>query len=171
MVSWFISWLNSTKVGIKVGLNSKTSIKTQPWNVKPYYNVFYVSWNKKNLNKNVYDKLHPSGFAPACINGTPKMHKFSSSVSFPKLCPVVSSINTFNYNIARFVYDLLSSLVPNDYSCKDTFSFASQFKNANLSDQFFVSYDIVYLYIYFQRYLSSCFRQGTRFIKFFKLFK
>ena len=70
------------------------------------------------------------------------MHKFSSSDSFPKLRPIVSSIGTFNYNLARFLCDLLSPLVPNDYSCKDTFSFVCQIKNANLSRKFLVSYDV-----------------------------
>ena len=60
------------------------------------------------------------------------MRKFSSSGSFLKLRPIVSSIGTFNYNLARFFFDLLSPLVPNDYS-KDTFSFVSQIKNAHLS--------------------------------------
>ena len=77
---------------------------------------------KKFFNEIEYDKLYPSGSAPARIYGTPKMHKFSSSDSFPKLRPIVSSIGTFNYNLARFLCDLLSPLVPNDYSCKDTFS-------------------------------------------------
>ena len=85
------------------------------------------------FNEIEYDKLYPSGSAPARIYGTPKMHKFSSSDSFPKLRPIVSSIGTFNYNLARFLCDLLSPLVPNDYSCKDTFSFVSQIKNVNLS--------------------------------------
>ena len=61
------------------------------------------------------------------------MRKFSSSGSFLKLRPIVSSIGTFNYNLARFFFDLLSPLVPNDYS-KDTFSFVSQIKNAHLSE-------------------------------------
>ena len=74
------------------------------------------------------------------------MRKFSSSDSFPKLSPIVSSIGTFNYNIALFLCDLLSPLVPNDYSCKDTFSFVSQIKNANLSKKFLVSYDVTSLF-------------------------
>ena len=58
---------------------------------------------------------------------------FSSSDSFPKLRPIVSSfIGTFNYNLARSLCDLLSPLVLNDYSCKDTFSFVSHIKNKNL---------------------------------------
>ena len=90
--------------------------------------------------------MYPSDSAPARIYGTPKMHKFSSNDSFPKLCPIVSSIGTFNYNLACFVWDLLSPLVPNDYSCKDTFSFVSQIKNANLSKKCVVSYDVTSIF-------------------------
>ena len=72
------------------------------------------------------------------------MHKLSSSDSFPKLCPIVSSIGTFNYSLAHFLCDLLSPLVPNDYSCKNTFSFVSQIKNANLSKKFLVSYNVTF---------------------------
>ena len=101
---------------------------------------------KNFFNEIEYDKLYPSGSGPARIYGTPKMHKFSSSDSFPKLRPIVSSIGTFNYNLARFLCDLLSPLVPNDYSCKDTFSFVSQIKNANLPKKFLVSYDVTSLF-------------------------
>ena len=90
--------------------------------------------------------MYPSGFAPAPIYGTPKMHKFSSSDSFPKLRRIVSSVGTFNYNLAWFLCDLLSPLVPNDYSFKDTFSFVSQIKNANLSRIFLVSYNVTSLF-------------------------
>ena len=90
--------------------------------------------------------MYPSGLAPARIYGTPKMHKFSSSDSFPKLRPIISSIGTFNYNLVCFLCDLLSPLVPNDYSYKDTFSFVSQIKNANLSKKFLVSYDVTSLF-------------------------
>ena len=90
--------------------------------------------------------MYPSGSAPACIYGTPKMDKFSSSDSFPKLRPIVSSIATFNYNLARSLCDICSLLVPNDYSCKDTFTFVSQIKNANLSKMFLVSYYVTSLF-------------------------
>ena len=102
---------------------------------------FLRTLKQKNFfNENVYDKPYPSGSAPARIYGTPKMHKFSSSDTFPKLRPIVSSIGTFNYDIARFLGDLLSPVVPDDYSCKYTFSFISQIKNANLSGKYLVSY-------------------------------
>ena len=90
--------------------------------------------------------MYPSGSALASIYGTPKMRKHSSSDSFPQLRPIVLSIGTFNYNLARFLCDPLSLLVPNDYSWKDTFSFVSQIKNANLSKIFLVSYDVTSLF-------------------------
>ena len=98
---------------------------------------------KNFFNENGYDKLYPSGPAPAHIYGTPKMQKFSPSDTFPELHPIVSSIGTFNCDLARFLCDLLSPVVPDDYSCKDTFSFVSQIKNANLSGKFLVSNDVI----------------------------
>ena len=80
---------------------------------------------KNFFNENEYDKLCPSGSAPAQIYGTPKIHKFSSDDLFPKLRSVVSSIRTFNYNLACFLFNPLSRLVPNEYSSIDTFSYHS----------------------------------------------
>ena len=71
---------------------------------------------KNFFNETEYNILYPSGSALVRIYGTPKMHKFSSSDSFPKLHPIVSSICTFNYNLVCFLCNLLSPLVPNDYS-------------------------------------------------------
>ena len=101
---------------------------------------------KKVFNEIDYDKFYPSGSAPARIYGTPKMNKFCSCDSFPKFRPIVSSIGPFNYNLAGFLSDVLSPLVPNDYSCKDTYSFVSQIKNANYSKTFLVSYDVTSLF-------------------------
>ena len=87
----------------------KTLVKTQPSNAKLHCNTFYVICNKKNFfNEIEYDKLHTSDSAPARIYGTPKMHKFSSSDSLPKLRPIVSPVGTFNYNFACFLFYILS---------------------------------------------------------------
>ena len=66
-----------------------------------------------------------SGSAPARIYGTPKIYSFFSGDSFPKLHPIFTSIGTFNYNVASSLFGLLSPLVPNDYTCKESFSFLS----------------------------------------------
>ena len=69
--------------------------------------------------------MYPSGSAAALIYGTPKIQMFSSSYLCPKLRPIVSSIENFNYDLARFFFDLLSPVVSDDYSWKETFSFVS----------------------------------------------
>ena len=108
---------------------------------------FLHKLKQKNLFNGIeYNKLYPSGYAPAHIYGTPKMHKFFSSSPFPKLRPIVTSIVTFNFNFTRFLCDRLSPLVCNDYSCKDAFYFVSLIKNTNLSRKFLVSYDVVSLF-------------------------
>ena len=102
--------------------------------------LFLHKLKQKNFfNEIKYDKLYPSRSAPARIYRTPKIHKFSSSDSFPKFLLIVSSIGTFNYNLARFLCDLFPPLISNVYSCKDTFSFVSQIKNANHSKRILVS--------------------------------
>ena len=106
------------------------------------YHLLHKLKQKNLFNENEYNKLYPTGSTPACVYGTPKMHKFSSSDSFPEIRRIVSSICTFNYNLASFLCDLFSSLVPNDDTCRDTFSFVSQIKNAIFSRKFFVSYDV-----------------------------
>ena len=70
------------------------------------------------------------------------MHKFYSCDLYPKPRPIVSSVGTFNYNLARFLCDFLSPLVPNDYSCRGTFSFVSQIKNASISKKSLVFDDV-----------------------------
>ena len=112
-----------------------------------HYYVFLRKFKQKKLfNENECNKLYPSGSAPVRIYGTPKMHKFSSSDFFPKLRPIVSSIATFDYNLACFLCDLLWLLVLHDYSCKYIFSFVSQIKSTNLSRKFLVSYDVTSLF-------------------------
>ena len=77
--------------------------------------------------------------------------------AFPKFWPIVSSRGTFNYDLTRFLCDLLSPLVGNDYSCKENFSFISQIKNANPSKTFVVSYDVTSLFtiISFQESIAT----------------
>ena len=84
--------------------------------------------------------MYPFGSTPARIyDGTPKMHKFSSSDSFPKLRPIVSSVGTFNCNLACFFCDLLMITLAKK-------PFFSQIKNANISKKSLVSYDVASLF-------------------------
>ena len=108
---------------------------------------FLRKLEQKNLfNEIEYDKLYPSVSVPAQIYDTPKMEKFFSRNLFPKPRPILSSLGTFNYSIVCLLWNLLSPLVHNDYSCKDTFSFVSQIENANLSKTYLVFYNVTSLF-------------------------
>ena len=124
-------------------------MKTQTLKCEASLKHFLRKLKQKNFFNGIeYDKFYHSDSALARIYDTRKMHKFCSSDSFPKLPPIVSSIGTFNYNLAGFFSDVLSTLVPKDYSCKDTFSFVSQIKNANISKKIlFPSTSLVFLLI------------------------
>ena len=89
--------------------------------------------------------MYPAGSASARTYGA-KIYKFPSNYSFPKLRLIASCIGTFNYILSRFLCDVLSPLVPYNYSCKEAFSFVSQIKNVNLCRKFLVSYDVTSLF-------------------------
>ena len=51
-----------------------------------------------------------------------------------------------HYDLVRFFCDLLSLVVPDDYSCKDIHFFVSQNRNSNLSGKVLVSYHVTSLF-------------------------
>ena len=75
------------------------------------------------FNDRVYENIYPSGSQPARSYGLPKIHKVKSDLEIPPFWPIISSLGTYNYNLSKWLVSLLSLLVPNDYSTKDTFTF------------------------------------------------
>ena len=74
------------------------------------------------------------------------MHKLTDSDSFPKLRPIVSSVGTYNYNLAEYLCNLLSPHLPEQYCIKDTFTFVEELKRVSLVDKFLVSFDVTSLF-------------------------
>ena len=90
--------------------------------------------------------MYPSSSAPNRIYDTYEIHKFFFTDIIPNLCPIISSIGTFCYDLVCFICDLLSPVKPDDYPCKDTICFVSQIKNANFFSKFLVSFDVTSLF-------------------------
>ncbi|KAL9964557.1 hypothetical protein ACROYT_G028213 [Oculina patagonica] len=63
--------------------------------------------SKGHLEPNVYSKIFQSGSQPARIYGLPKMHKPRGPNSMPPFRPIVSSIGTYNYELAKYLCSLL----------------------------------------------------------------
>ena len=70
------------------------------------------------------------------------MHKLTDSDSFPNLRPTVSSVGTYNDNLAKYLFNLLSPHLPEQYCKKDTFTFVEELKRVSLVDKFLVSFDV-----------------------------
>ena len=74
------------------------------------------------------------------------MHKLTDSDSFPKLQSTVSSVGTYNYNLAKYLCNLLSPHLPEQYCTKDTFTFVEELKQVSLAHKFLVSFDVTSLF-------------------------
>ena len=63
-----------------------------------------------------------------------------------KLRPIASSVGTFNYNLAKYLCNLLSPHLPEQYCTKDIFTFVEELKRVSLVDKFSVSFDVTSLF-------------------------
>ena len=103
--------------------------------------------NKKNVFSDTqYSNSYPKGSKPARLYGTPKIHKAFLPGSLPPSRPIVSSIGTYNYNLAQYLGSLLSSHTPSDYSTKDRFTFIEEIKSVSVAHTFLISFDITSLF-------------------------
>ena len=74
------------------------------------------------------------------------MHRIKSSTEIPPFRPIVSSINTYNYCLAKYLCNLLQPHLPATYTISDTFSFVQELGTTNLSNKFMVSFDVASLF-------------------------
>ena len=100
---------------------------------------------KQFLDDATYGHIYPSGSQPR-LYGTPKVHKIKSNYEVPSFRPIVSSIGSFNYNLSRFLCDMLILFIPTNYCTQDSFLFVKEVQEVNVSDVFMVSYDVCSLF-------------------------
>ena len=93
-----------------------------------------------SLDDSTYRNIFPKGSQPARFYGLPKLHKQRQHHQKPPLRPFVSSINTYNYKLAKYLCSLFNPLIPNDYTTKDSFSFVEEFHNysSNINNKFLI---------------------------------
>jgi len=73
------------------------------------------------------------------------MHKFSSDDVNPSFRPIVSSIGTYNYNLAKYLGVLLSPSA-STFSCEGSFTFVKEVKEVRFLNKFMVSFDVTSLF-------------------------
>ncbi|XP_068739351.1 uncharacterized protein [Montipora capricornis] len=104
---------------------------------------------KKNglLDCNIYREIYPTGSQPARLYGLPKLHKVKDPKTItPPFRPIVSSIGTYNYNLAKYLCSLLKPHISSEFCATDTFSFVQEIQQFDFSDKFLVSYDVTSLF-------------------------
>ena len=62
------------------------------------------------------------------------------------LRPIISSIGTYNYNLAKFLTELLDPVTSKEHCAKDSFSFCEEIQQVSSNDNFLVSYDVCGLF-------------------------
>ena len=101
----------------------------------------------KNLfDENTYKKIYPCGSKPAVIYGIPETHKMLFDSGDSSLPPIISSIGHYNYNLAKFLTELLDSVISKDHCAKDSFSFCEEIQQVSSNDNILVSYDVCSLF-------------------------
>ena len=88
--------------------------------------------------------LYPSGSKPGVLYGLAKIHKALEDGT-PSFRPILSAIGTPTYNLAKFCDQLLKPLTSNDYTIKDSSSFAKEILGFDASC-FMASFDIKSLF-------------------------
>lgn len=97
---------------------------------------------KDNIDTEIYSYLYASGTTPGIMYGLPKVHKSN----FP-LRPIVSSIKTAGYNLAKFLLPMITPLTVNQYSVSNSKCFSEEITNLNLPSEFVMtSYDVESLF-------------------------
>ena len=106
-------------------INDKTKFKELPEDVtikrESKLERFLRTLKNNNCLKDVeYEKIYSSGSSPVKIYGSPKMHKPFDSNSLPDIRPVVSFIGTYNYSFSKYLCELLSPNLPNEFCIVST---------------------------------------------------
>ena len=97
----------------------------------------------KILPEKTAEKLRPLGSRLPHLYGLPKTHKTPLEMR-----PILSAVNSYNYNLAKWLNELLKPLSTNEYTVKDIFNFADELRSPDLdlNNHILVSYDVKSLF-------------------------
>ena len=88
-----------------------------------------------------FQRILPSGSSPGVFYGLPKVHK--SGCPFR---PIVSPFNTYNYHLASYLVRIFQPMSTNEFTVKDSFSFAEWAKSYNHNNEFMCSFNVSSLF-------------------------
>ena len=97
---------------------------------------------KDIIGEGFYNDLHVSGSKPGTLYGLPKIHKVGNP-----LRPIISSIGTFSYNLAKFLVPIIDPLTKNEYTIENSTRFVNELCNLNMTNSaIMASFDVESLF-------------------------
>ena len=77
---------------------------------------------KGKIDQVVFEKVKPIGSKPGKMYGLAKIHKALVN-GIPKFRPILSSIGTATYNLAKFLVPIMTPITTNEFTVSDSFKF------------------------------------------------
>ena len=84
--------------------------------------------DKKEISMEQYKDLSPSGSRPGIMCGLAKVHKLVTD-GLPSFRPILSAIGIPICKLSKFLFSLLEPLTTNEYTIKDSFTFAEELQS------------------------------------------
>ena len=101
----------------------------------------------KNLfDENTYKKIYPCGSKPASIYGLRKTLKMLFDSDDFSLRPIIFFLGTYNYNLAKFLTELLDAVISKEHCAKDSFTFCEEIQRVSSNNNFLASYEVCRLF-------------------------
>lgn len=127
-------------------ISDQTKFKKLPHHPTKSREDSLIAYLLKLRQDNIIDdatiqKILPYASHPDVLYGLPKLHKSGC----PFRC-IVSSINTYNYNHASYLVCLLKNVSTNQFTIKDSPSFAEWAMTYSHNNQFMCSFDVSSLF-------------------------
>ena len=102
--------------------------------------------NSNYLSEEDYKMMKPIGSRPGVMYGLCKVHKDTTDgQELPPFRPILSAIRTCTYNLAKFFVPILKEYTTNEYTIKDSFTFAEEVTGLK-ADHYMVSFDVESLF-------------------------
>ena len=95
----------------------------------------------KIITDETFKYLFPSGSTLGVLYGLPKIHKLNNPIR-----PILSTIGTFNYHLAKFFVPIIEPLTINKFTLKNSYDFVKEIKNIDMSNKVMASFDIQSLF-------------------------
>ena len=99
---------------------------------KEFKQLFKDLLDNDKVSKDEYDKICPEGSRPGILYGNPKIHKTVVD-NLWKFRPILYAINTPGYNLGKFLIPILEPPTHNEFTIKNSFSFAKEIAMYNNS--------------------------------------